>query len=237
MNPDLNCDLGEGESWHVTTGLLERVTSANVACGGHAGDGATMRRVLGEAQRRGVRVGAHPGISQEFGRGEVTIEPGELDALLQVQIRRLMRWAEEAGVGLTHVKLHGSLYHAVNRDRVLAWTTLKRVQAEVVDAVMFAPPEGWISRQAAAIGVEVWAEGFADRGYQDDGLLVPRGEPGALLTDAAAVAARIRHWRRTGAIESIGGHQVTLPVRTWCVHGDTPGSPRLAAVVRSALDE
>ena len=236
MNPDLNCDLGEGEPWRVTQALLTQVTSANVACGGHAGDDATMRAVLTEARVRGVRVGAHPGMPGGFGRGELKVTSAELDVLLQEQIRKLARWAKETAVWLTHVKLHGSLYDAVDRDPELAEVTLRRVWEEVPGGVMFAPASGCLSRLAKSCGVLVWAEGFADRGYRDDGSLVPRGEPGALLTDPVQVSDRIRDWRETGKITTAGGHRLALPVRTWCVHGDTPGAVELLTRVRQALD-
>ncbi len=237
MIADLNCDLGEGEPCDLTAGLLKHVTSANVACGGHAGDDATMRAVLAEAFVRGVRVGAHPGVPGGFGRDRVELTPGQLDDLLQQQIRRLAHWAVAAGVRLTHVKLHGSLYYAVNRDRKLAEVALRRVGEELPASVMFAPPTGWLSERAVALGIGIWPEGFADRGYRDDGMLVPRDQPEALLTDPVRVRERIRTWQETGAILSVNGVRLPLPVRTWCVHGDTPGAVGLAECVRKVLEK
>lgn len=234
-NVDLNCDLGEGEPWERTAALLRRVTSANAACGGHAGDGATMRAVAREARRLGVRLGAHPGHPGNFGRTEVPVDAAGLEALLAAQLSAVSAAAAAEGVGVAHVKLHGALYHQVDRDPVLAGAALRQVVRSLPGAVVYAPPTGWLARLGPEAGVEVWPEGFLDRGYRDDGTLVPRGEPGAMLCGPAAVEERVAGWLRDGTVATASGGRVAVPARTWCVHGDTPDAVAMAGAAARAL--
>jgi UPF0271 protein len=233
---DLNCDLGEGEPWTRTEALLARVTSANVACGGHAGDEATLARVLAAGRRLGVRSGAHPGSPGEFGRGSGAVSAEALRSLLDEQLSRFSRAAQAAGVPAHHLKLHGQLYGAANADPGLAAVTLDALRRHLPGAVLYAPPAGALADQAADWGLGLWPEGFADRGYRDDGTLVPRNEPGAVWTDPERVTERIRVWRQTGRVQTASGGWLALPVRTWCVHGDTPGAEGLVARVAAALE-
>ncbi len=229
---DLNCDLGEGEPWERTMALLDSVTSANVACGGHAGDAETVRAIAAETLRRGIRFGAHPGLPGGFGRDTAAVSPAELSAMLEEQLGFSGQIARQLGVGLRHVKLHGSLYHAANVDPALAEATLRVVSRRTSGAVLFAPPEGWLARTASGCGVEVWTEGFLDRGYRDDGTLVPRGAAGALLVGADAVRHRAREWIATGEVVGVTGRRLRMAPRTWCVHGDSPDAVAMAAAAR-----
>ena len=232
---DLNCDLGEGEPWETTRSLLDSVTSANLACGGHAGDAAVMRAVVREARARGVAIGAHPGHAEGFGRGPTAITPDGLRTLLEIQVGALGAIAKDEGATLSHLKLHGTLYHQGNRERGLAEATLRFVAREMPGAVVFGAPEGWLDRLGAGFGVEVWREGFLDRGYLDDGTLVPRGGAGAMLGDARAVIERASEWLATGEVRTVTGGRIRVPARTWCVHGDTAGAGEMAACARRAF--
>lgn len=233
---DLNCDLGEGEPWTRTRALLRQVSSANVACGGHAGDAPTMERVVVEARTLGVRLGAHPGVAGAFGRGEVTLSPGQLRILVLHQAGALETVARRHGGRLHHLKLHGALYHAVEQDESLGRAYVEAVARWFPKARIFARAGGRVLELAREAGVDAWAEGFIDRAYHADGRLVARGRDGALLTGRREILARLRDWRRTGRWQSLEGPWVAVAARTLCLHGDTPGAPALARALRRELD-
>lgn len=235
VSVDLNCDLAEDEPWSRTRALLRWVTSANVACGGHAGDVARMERCLREARRRQVRVGAHPGLPGAFGRGEVRLESAGLETLVLQQVGALARVAAVVGVRLRHVKLHGSLYHVVEQDPGLGLAYVHAVARWFPRLILYARAGGRVEKLARAAGLTVWPEAFADRGYRADGSLVARGEAGALLGSRWAVRERIQEHRRHGWVAAVDGARVPLRVRTWCVHGDTPEALALARTVRESL--
>ncbi len=233
---DLNCDLGEGEPWEKTRALLAAVTSANIACGGHAGDASSMRAIVRECRGHGTRIGAHPGHTGAFGRVPVAITAEGLERLLEVQVGTLRGIAGEEGTGLSHVKLHGALYHQADAVRALGEATLRFVARSVPGAVVYAPPAGWMARLGPDLGVDVWSEGFLDRGYRDDGTLVPRSEAGALVAGVPAVRERVREWLETGEVRAVSGRRLRLPARTWCVHGDTPEAVAMLAAAREMFD-
>jgi UPF0271 protein len=215
---DLNADLGE----EVTDdeGLLAVVTSANVACGYHAGTPATMRAVCAEAARRGVSVGAQVSYDDRpgFGRVELEVDPAVLREQVADQVGRLTVIAEAEGTSVRYLKPHGALYHRAGRDPVQAGAVLSGSGALPVLGM----PGAVLLDLAAAQGRAVLLEGFPDRGYTPDGRLVARGEPGALVTDPALVAARAV--RLASTVDSV------------CVHGDTPGAVAHARAVRVALE-
>lgn len=215
----LNADLGEGESADRTRELLALVGAANVACGGHAGTDETMRDALALADNFGVRVGAHPGLPGEFGRGDVDVNCAELEALVIEQVDNLLR----VGAELHHVKLHGSLYHAVEADPGLARSFGEVVRRRYPGVRIFALAGGMVERVVE--GVDVWGELFAERGYAADGSLVARGEVGALIQDVALITNRVADWKKTG----------WLGARTICVHADSPGAVRIARAVADTL--
>jgi UPF0271 protein len=237
MNVDRNCDLGEGEPGARTRALMQWVTSANVACGGHAGDLRSMTACVRWARGSGVRLGAHPGLParDSFGRGAVDLAPSQLELLLVQQIGALERVARREGARLHHVKLHGSLYHASDKDESMARAYLQTMQRWWPRCVLFARAGGLVSRLAARYGVTVWEEGFADRAYRADGTLVPRDEPGAILTQRQDVLVQARRMRLAHEVQSVRGTMVSLRVKTICVHSDTPGAVRLARAL--ALDQ
>lgn len=219
----LNVDAGEHDD---EPGALYALAHAlNVACGGHAGDAASMARVLSACRAHGVRAGAHPSYPDRagFGRTTMTIDREALVRSLEAQCAALAQVAREVGVPLVHAKLHGALYHDANRDAALAEACVRAVVGALGPVLIVGPPSGALSRFCAREGLPYAREGFADRAMREDGTLVPRSEPGALITDptrAAAQALRLAH----------AGHE------TICVHGDTAGALEVARAVRAALD-
>ncbi|WP_053913398.1 LamB/YcsF family protein [Streptomyces sp. TP-A0875] len=237
---DLNADLGEGFGrWTLTddAGLLSVVTSANVACGFHAGDPATMRRVCELAAGHGVTIGAQVSYRDlaGFGRRAMEVPPAELAAEVAYQIGALEVFARAAGTRVAYVKPHGALYNRVVRDAGQA--------AAVVDGVLLAGgalpvlglPGSRLLEAAGRAGLPVVEEAFADRAYTDEGTLVPRGEAGAVVTDPDAVVERSVELARGGAVAALSGARVRVRARSLCVHGDTPGAVELAWRVRERL--
>ena len=233
---DLNCDLGEGEPWVRTRALLRQVTSANVACGGHAGDALTMERVVVEAKALAVRLGAHPGVPGAFGRGEVTLSPQQLQTLVLQQVGALDVLARRHGSRLHHIKLHGALYHAVENDDALGRAYVETVARWFPQVTIYSHAGGLVLTLAHKAGITAWAEGFIDRAYRADGQLVPRNQDGALLTRTRDITERLREWRQTGGWKSLDGTWVAVPAQTLCLHGDTPGAITLARAIRRAID-
>lgn len=240
MTPwDLNCDLGEGESPARTRALMRWITSANVACGGHAGNVRTMTACVRWAARHRVRIGAHPGLwsRHDFGRGPVTLTPQELETLLVHQISALHRIAADMDASLHHVKLHGALYHATETDPRLRRRFVESVGRWWPDLKIYALAGGKVASLARRQGVPVVEEGFLDRAYLDARTLAPRSGPDALWTDARQLVARLLHWHRSGTLISTSGRPHRLDVATWCVHADTPGAARLARVVAREMQK
>jgi UPF0271 protein len=230
MRFDLNCDLGEGEPRARTEALMRVITSANVACGGHAGDIASMERCVALAQKCKVRLGAHPGTADRagFGRSEVRITAAELEMLLLQQVGALARIAHARGVNLHHVKLHGALYHATERDERLAKAYVEIVQRWWPGAVVYALADGTVAKLAKRL---VWGEAFLDRNYLDDGTLVPRAESNALLKNVLEVRARAAQLMERTVL-SVSGQVIRVNARTVCVHGDTLHAVKFANVAR-----
>lgn len=225
---DLNCDLGEGESPARTRALMRVITSANVACGGHAGDVRSMQRCVRLALQYAVRLGAHPGLADGFGRGEVRLTAEALELLVVQQVSSLMTVAQGLGTALHHVKLHGSLYHATESDPVLSRALVRTMQRWFPRVRLYALAGGRLVCRARDAGVPAWEEGFVDRGYRDDGTLVPRGTPGALVSDVRQAQRRLLEVREGLGIETVSGRRLELWPQTWCVHSDTPGAVRMA---------
>jgi UPF0271 protein len=234
---DLNCDLGEGESVSRTLALMRCITSANVACGGHAGDVESMERCVRLAKRCGVRLGAHPGpwSRGDFGRNAVRITPEEFELLLLQQVSALDRIARAGQVRLHHLKLHGALYHASETEDSITRRYVKCAARWWPQAVIYAQADGKVARQARRAGLKVWEEAFADRGYRNDGTLVPRGQDRALLTSVREVVQRVGLIQQSNEIIAISGKRLPLCPQTICVHSDTPNAPALARAVRRVL--
>lgn len=237
MKLDLNCDLGEGEPLALTRTLMRCVTSANVACGGHAGDLETMAACVGLAKQFGVRLGAHPGPWSRgaFGRRPLRLAAGELELLLVQQVGALQRLARTKRVRLHHIKLHGALYHASESDETIARSYLAAVRAWWPRCVVFARAGGTVARLAGRVGVCVWGEAYLDRGYREDGTLVPRDAPGALLDDERSVKQRLEKLLVEGVIETVSNRPLKLVPKTLCLHSDTPKAVQFARLARRAL--
>jgi UPF0271 protein len=238
---DLNCDMGEGfGAWTMGNdiALLDHVSSANIACGFHAGDPSTMRRVVGAALQRGVRVGAHPGLPdlQGFGRRVMQVSAAEVHAMVVYQVGALAAFAHAAGGALSHVKAHGALYNMAAKDRALADAIARAVHEVDPKLVLFGLAGSEMIRAAEALGLPVAAEVFADRSYQDDGSLSPRGQPGALIEDVEQAVAQVLQMVRQGAVRSVNGKEVAMRADTLCIHGDQPGALAFVRRIRSELD-
>lgn len=237
---DLNADVGESFGrWQLgdDEAMLAVVTSANVACGFHAGDPSVLLAVCRQAAAAGVAVGAQVGYRDlaGFGRRFIDIEPGELTADVVYQIGALDALARMAGTRVSYVKPHGALYHAVTRHEAQAAAVVEAVSAVDPSLPLVGLPESLVLRRAAEAGVRTVSEAFADRGYLPDGSLVPRGQAGALLTDPAAVAERMVTLVVDGYVTAVDGTQVAVQADSICVHGDSPGAVAIATAVSSAL--
>jgi UPF0271 protein len=233
---DLNADVGEGDP-ETDEALLPLVTSANVACGLHAGDAQTMRATVAIAQRHGVAVGAHPGYDDRegFGRRPMQLSATEINDLLLYQISALDAIARPAGVILGHVKPHGALYNQAETDAALAVAILAAVRAFDPNLRLVGRAGSEMARAAAAVGHPFTPEAFADRRYRADGSLQPRSELGAVLTDQEEVARQVRSLVTDGEVVASDGSHLPIAFETLCLHGDTPGSALLAARVRQEL--
>jgi 5-oxoprolinase (ATP-hydrolysing) subunit A len=237
MKLDLNCDLGEGEVSTRTRALMRWITSANVACGGHAGNLATMKACVAMASQYCVRLGAHPGpLSRgDFGRTPVKLTPDEMELLLIQQVGALERLARVEGVKLHHVKLHGALYHASETDGAVARRYIETVKRWWPGLKIYAKAGGRVAAMARRAGVTVWEEAYIDRGYRNDGKLVPRGERGALWTDIDSVVGRVCLLLAEGVIAAESGQRLKCRPRSLCVHSDTPNAAFLARAVARLL--
>ena len=240
MRVDINCDMGESFGpWGMGADaeVMPHITSANIACGAHAGDPSVMRRTVRLARAAAVRVGAHPGFAdlQGFGRREMKVDPVELEDSLISQIGALTAIAQAEGAPLQHVKAHGALYNMAARDPALAAAIARAIVACGPSLIMFGLPNSPMADAAAAAGLRFAAEGFADRSYEEDGSLTPRSRPGAVIQDPEAVVLRAVRMVRDGVVLTAGGREVPLRVDTICVHGDTPGAPELARRIHEAL--
>lgn len=234
---DLNADLGEGMG--ADEALLGLVSSASIACGGHAGDEATMRATVRAAKARGVVIGAHPGFAdrENFGRRRLLLPPEELDAQIRGQVRRLVEIAEEEGAEVRYLKLHGALANMAAEEPAVAALCFATVTGLVDDLAILALDNSAQAEVAETMGFRVIREAYADRAYLPDGLLVPRSEPGAVLHDAEAIAERAVRLAQRGEIEAVDGTVVNTAARSLCVHGDTPEAVEIARHVRRRLGE
>lgn len=238
---DLNSDLGEGfGAWSLgdDLALLDVVTSANVACGFHAGDPRTMEGTVAAAAERGVVIGAQVSYPDMvgFGRRAMEVAPADLSADVLYQLGALEAFARVAGTAVRYVKPHGALYNRCVTDPVQAGAVADAVRLYDPSLPVLTLPGSALARAAQAAGVPVVAEGFADRAYTADGRLVPRGEPGAVVDDEAEVVARAVRMVGEGRVEAYGGGTVEMRVASLCVHGDTPGAAALARAAREGLE-
>ena len=238
---DINCDMGESFGpWRMGTDadVMPHITSANIACGAHAGDPTVMRRTVRLARDAGVAVGAHPGFAdlQGFGRREMTVDPAEIEDSLLAQIGALAAIAKAEGVRLRHVKAHGALYNMACRDRALADAIAKAVAAFDRSLILFGLPNSELLRAGAAAGLSIAAEVFADRAYEPDGSLTSRTKPGSVIHDTSKVVERAIKMVRDKQVIAVDGSTISLKADTICLHGDTPGAADHAKAVRRGLE-
>ncbi len=237
---DLNCDMGESfGAWRMGNdeAVLEHVTSANVACGFHAGDPRTMHATVKAALAKGVAVGAHPGFAdlQGFGRRPMTLTQTEAYDSVLYQVGALAGFARAAGGRLGHVKPHGMLYNMAARDPTLAQAIAQAVRDFDRDLVFFGLAGSELVRAAEKAGLRAASEVFADRSYQDDGSLTPRSQPGAMIEDVEASVAQVKRMVLEGVVRAVSGKDVRVRADTLCVHGDQPGAVAFARRIRDEL--
>ncbi len=227
---DLNCDLGEGSGHDVE--LMPLITSANIACGAHGGEAATMRATVALAQKHGVAIGAHPGFAdrENFGRREMVLTEDELGRLVADQIAALRELAP-----VRHVKPHGGLYNLAARDRRTAEAVAAAVRKVDVSLVLFALAGSELVRAGRACGLRVTEEVFADRTYQRDGALMPRSQPDALICDEEAAVTQVLRMIREGVVRATDGTDVSIVADTVCLHGDGAHAVAFARRLRAEL--
>lgn len=239
---DLNSDLGEAFGpWPMGQDalLMPVISSANVACGVHAGDPGTMRATIRLARAHQVAVGAHPGFPdlQGFGRREMRMSPQEVEDLVLYQVGAIAGVARSEGVRLQHVKAHGALYNMACRDEALADAIARAVVAFDPALVLFGLPGSALVQAGLDAGLPVAAEAFADRAYLPDGSLAPRSLPGSVIHDVDAVVARAVEMVVDQSVVAMDGTRIHFEADTLCLHGDTPGAAALAAAVRRGLED
>jgi len=242
MRIDLNADVGESYGAWVMgddEALMPALTSANVACGAHAGDPVVMERTVAPAIRHGVAIGAHPGYPDRdgFGRRDLDMRTDELEASILAQLGALWAFAKAAGVSLVHVKPHGALYNRAARDRSLADAICRAVKRFSGDLVLVGLAGSVMLEAGRAAGLAVAGEAFADRAYEADGTLRSRRLAGAVQVDPALAADQALGIVRDGRVRAYDGSMVAVDADTICLHGDTPGAAAFAWAVRATLAE
>ena len=232
---DLNADVGEGCGQDAE--LMPLISSANIACGVHAGDAESMRDAVELALDYGVALGAHPSFPdrENFGRREMHLSARDLHECIVAQIESLASVAMKAGARLRHVKPHGALYNMAARDSELAHVVVTAIRSVDQSLMVFGLAGSELLSAAARVGLRGVSETFADRGYRPDGSLQPRNEPGSVIHEAETVAARALTMALEGSVVAFDGSQVALRADTICVHGDTPGADALARRIRNVL--
>ena len=237
LSVDINADLGEGAGHDEE--LFELISSANIATGFHVGDSDTMHVAVSAAKRHGVAVGAHPSFfdRENFGRKELEISGEEAFDAVAYQLGVFQAIASAVGVRPNHVKPHGALYNMAVRNEKLADAIARAVESVDPKLILFAPANSAMERAGEKAKLQVAREIFADRNYLNDGWLVPRTRPDALLRDPKEAAQRVLRMLREGKVRSVEGRDVEVRGETICVHGDTPGAVEFARELRSQLEQ
>lgn len=232
---DFNCDLGEGCD---DAAVLPYISSANIACGGHAGDASSMRATVSLCLAHGVAIGAHPSFvdREHFGRRALTLPADQLHRQLQQQVRALQAIADEQGASIVHVKPHGALYNLAARDAPTAAIIANAVREIDPELILVGLSGSALPAAGAAIGLQVLHEVFAERRYEDDGQLTPRSHADAVIADLHDALAQARQLACDGRVTPRGGQAIALRAQTLCLHGDRPDAPAFARALRSMLD-
>ena len=237
---DLNCDLGESFG-NYKCGMDEKIipyiTSANVACGFHASDPLIMQETVAVAKANHVRVGAHPGFQDlvGFGRRNIALPPNEITAIIEYQIGALNAFCTESQTPLQHVKPHGALYNMAAKDERIADAICCGIAAVNRELILLAPAGSKLIQAAKRYGLASAREIFADRAYEEDGSLVSRKKPGALITDEEAAVRRVVQIIRHGTVAAVTGKEIEMEGDSICVHGDSPGALKLVRSIRDGL--
>lgn len=239
---DLNCDMGESYgAWKMgaDADVMPFITSANIACGFHAGDPATIRKTVRLAVDRGVAVGAHPSLPDlmGFGRRAMRISPQDMYDLIIYQAGAVEAFARVTGAKLHHVKCHGALYNMAANDEALSDAMVRAVKDLGSGVMLYALSRSKTFQLGKKAGIPVAGEVFADRGYSDDGSLAPRGKPGSMIEDAAASAKQALAMIEEGYVTSLSGKRVAVSADTMCLHGDQPGAVAFAQALRKVFTE
>ena len=238
---DLNSDLGESFGAYtigMDEAVIAHVSSANVACGYHAGDPLVMEKTVAAAKAAGVAVGAHPGYPDlmGFGRRNMKVKPEEAKAYIKYQVGALMAFTKAAGLKLQHVKPHGAFYNMAAVDDKLALAICEGIYEVDPDLIMLGLAGSAHIRAAKEVGLRVASEVFADRAYMDDGTLVPRTMPGAMVHDKDLAIARTVRMVKEGKVTAITGEEVPLDANSICVHGDNPSAVEFVKKIRATLE-
>jgi len=237
----INCDMGEAFGLYKMgddEAIMPLITVANVACGFHASDPRLMRRTVRLASRHGVAVGAHPSFPDlvGFGRRMIAASPAEIEDDVVYQVGALLGFCRAEGVPLVHVKPHGALYNAAAKDPAVARAIASAVRAVDPSLWLTCLAGSVLAREGRAAGLRCAEEAFADRGYAPDGTLLPRGHPGALVTEPEAIAERVSRLAREGILLAADGTELATAAATVCVHSDTPGAVAAARAIRARLE-
>lgn len=234
---DFNCDLGEGCGNDAR--IIPMISSASIACGGHAGDARSMRETVALCLESGVAVGAHPAFEdrEHFGRRELALPPERIHACVTRQVAALASVCTQLGAALMHVKPHGALYNEAARDDAVAEAVASAVRAFDPSLILYALSGSCLARAGDAVGLQVVHEVFAERAYDADGRLAPRGTRGAVIDDIDAALGQVRRLLREGIVVARDGSHVPLHADTLCLHGDRPDAAEFARALRTALEE
>jgi UPF0271 protein len=233
---DFNCDLGEGCGSDAD--IVPSISSASIACGAHAGDAGTMRAAIRLCRDHGVAIGAHPSFEdrEHFGRRELALDREGIARLVQSQLARLAAIAAEEGTRIAHVKPHGALYNLAARDRGVADTIAAAIVAFDPSLMLYGLSGSQLTTAGEAAGLRVAHEVFAERGYDADGTLAPRGTAGAVIENLDAALAQVRSLLHEGIVIARDGSRVPLRADTLCLHGDRADAAGFARALRKALD-
>jgi UPF0271 protein len=239
---DLNCDMGESYgAWNMgdDAGVMPHISSANIACGFHGGDPATIRKTVRLAVDHGVAIGAHPSLPdlQGFGRRVMKISPQDMYDLVIYQAGAVEAFARAAGARLHHLKCHGALYNMAAMDEGLSEAMVKAVRDLGAGVILYALSMSTTFRKAKSSNLPVCGEVFGDRGYSDDGTLAPRDKPGGMIEDAQASVKQVLGMVEDGYVTSLSGKRVPVAADTLCLHGDQPGAVKFAKEIRRVLSE
>ena len=232
---DVNCDMGEGIGNDEL--IMPYITSANIACGYHAGDEETMRQTILLAKKYNVNIGAHPSFldRENFGRREINKSPKEVYELVSAQINLLQKIADDNQATLHHVKPHGALYNMAAKDKVLAQAIAKAVKDIDENLILFGLSNSFLISEAKAIGLKTASEVFADRTYRDDGSLTPRSQPNAMIENVDEAIQQVLMMVKQQKVKPVSGKEIPIVAETICIHGDGKNAVEFAKEIRNTL--